>query len=222
MGGKGDNPLIGQIHRFDPGFRSLGTEENIGGRIGTLGFGAEAAFGLSDKLAVRGGLGSYFLEFNSDLDDLEYTIKPPSMVGSVGIDFYPSGGSFRFIGGLMFRNEDFTAESDDISTVGGVEIGDVEYTESGTLHGAISNRTAAPFVGIGFGNHTRGEFGFFLDLGVAFTGDAEFSLEAKGDLANAPGIQTELAKEAQAAEDDFGSYLRFWPILNLGVKIPIG
>lgn len=195
---------------------------SIGARAGTLGFGAEAAVGVSYNLVVRGGIGSYIFEYKTELDDLEYTIKPPSMVGSVGIDFYPGGGSFRFIGGLMFRDGDFAAESDDVSTIGGVEIGDVEYTEAGTLHGTISNKSTAPFIGIGFGKHTQGEFGFFIDLGVAFTGDAEFSLEAKGDLASAPGLQAELDKEVQAAEDDFGSYLRYWPILNLGIKIPVG
>lgn len=194
----------------------------IGGRAGTLGFGGEAAIGLSDNVAIRGGIGSFFMEFKSDLDDLEYTVKPPSMTGTLGIDFYPGGGSFRLIGGIMFRDGDFTADSEDVSTVGGVEIGDVEYTESGTLHGAISTKSTAPFVGIGFGNHTTGGFGFFLDLGVAFVGDADVVLDAKGDLASAPGLQAELTKESQNIEDDFGSYLKYWPIINLGVKIPVG
>jgi hypothetical protein len=31
---------------------------------------------------------------------------------------------------------------------------------------------------------------------------------------------SELAKEEQAIQDDAGGYLKYWPILSLGVKIP--
>jgi hypothetical protein len=48
------------------------------------------------------------------------------------------------------------------------------------------------------------------------------TLEAKGPLASVPGVQQDLDLEAQNIEDDAGQYLKYWPILNLGVKIPIG
>lgn len=194
---------------------------SIGGRVGTFGFGGEAAVGLSDNLVIRGGIGSFFYEFDGDYDDIEYTVSPPDMTTTIGIDFYPTGGAFRFLAGMMFRNGDFTLESEDVAEAGGVEIGGTEYNTSGTLFGAIETRSAAPYLGIGFGNHTRGGFGFFLDLGVAFVGDADVNLEARGPLASVPGIQNDLAQEAQDVEDDAGEYLKYWPIVNLGVKIPI-
>jgi hypothetical protein len=201
----------------------LGAQEiAIGGRAGTLGFGAEAALGLSDNISLRGGLGSFIFEFDGDLDDVGFTVSPPSMTGTLGVDFYPSGGSFRLIGGLMFRDGDFTMDSEDISESGSINLGGTEYTESGTLHGTIATKSTAPFVGIGFGNHTQGGFGFFLDLGVAFVGAADVTLEAEGPIANVDGIDESLALEAQDFEDEVGSYLKYWPILNLGVKIPIG
>jgi len=195
---------------------------SIGGRAGTLGFGGEAAVGLSDNLAIRGGIGSFFFEFTGEASDVEYTVSPPSWIGTVGVDLYPTGGSFRLMGGFLIRDGDITMESEDVSAAGGVEIGDVEYTESGTLHGTLSNKTTAPFVGLGFGNHTRGGVGFFIDFGLAFVGDTDVTLEARGPLASAPGIQENLAEEAQSVEDDAGEYLKYWPILNLGIKIPVG
>ena len=194
----------------------------IGGRAGTLGFGGEAALGLNDNFVLRGGVGSFFLDFKGDLDDVEYTVTPPSMTATVGIDLYPTGGSFRIMGGFMYRDGDFSADSEDIAAAGGVEIGDVEYTEAGTLHGTLATKSTAPFVGIGFGNHTRGGFGFFLDLGVAFVGEPDVVLEARGPLASASDLQTQLAIEEQNIEDDAGEYLKYWPIVNLGIKIPIG
>ncbi len=77
-------------------------------------------------------------------------------------------------------------------------------------------------VGLGFGRHTQGGFGFFVDMGVAFVGDADVSLEAQGPLAAVPGIQQDLDLEVQDLEDDVGSYLTYWPILSIGVKIPLG
>ncbi len=194
----------------------------LGGRAGTLGFGAEAALGLSDNFVVRGGLGSFIFEFEGEQDGVDYTVSPPSMTGTLGIDLYPTGGSFRLMAGLMFRNGDFELKSSDLAEAGGIEIGDGEYTESGTLHGTVATSSTAPFVGLGFGRHTSGGFGFFLDLGVAFVGEPEVTLTAQGDIASVPGFQEDLDREAQNLEDDAAPYLKYWPILSIGVKIPVG
>jgi hypothetical protein len=193
----------------------------LGARAGTLGFGAEAALSLSDQFSVRGGLGSFFYEYEDEYDDVDYTISPPSMTGTLGVDFYPTGGSFRLIAGLMFRSGDFEAESGDLAQAGSVEIGDNTYTEAGRLFGTVDTKSTAPFLGLGFGNHARGGFGFFIDLGVAFVGDADVSIRAEGEIAEVQGIQEDLNEEAQNIEDEAADYLKYWPILNLGMKIPI-
>jgi len=192
----------------------------IGARAGTLGFGAEAALGLSDHFVVRGGLGSFIFDFTGDYGEVEYTVTPPSMTGTLGIDLYPGGGSFRLMAGIMFRDGDFEMESGNITEHGPIEIGDGEYSEPGTLHGTLATRSTAPFLGIGFGRHTDGGFGFFVDLGVAFVGEAEVTLEAQGPIATVPGFQEDLEREAQFIEDEAAPYLKYWPILSLGVKIP--
>jgi hypothetical protein len=195
---------------------------SIGGRAGTLGFGAEAVLGLSENLAIRGGIGSFFFDFKGEADGVEYTVSPPSLMGTVGIDLYPTGGAFRLMGGLLIREGDIKLDSEDVAAAGGVEIGERVYTESGTLHGAMLNESTAPFVGVGFGNHTRGGFGFFIDFGLAFVGDTDVTLEARGPLASGEDIQENLAREAQNLEDEAGDYLKYWPILNVGIKIPVG
>ena len=192
----------------------------IGARAGTLGFGAEAALGLSDHFVVRGGLGSFIFDFTGDYGEVEYAVTPPSMTGTLGIDLYPGDGSFRLMAGLMFRDGDFEMESGNITEHGPIEIGDGEYDESGTLHGTLATKSTAPFLGIGFGRHTDGGFGFFVDLGVAFVGEADVTLEAQGPIATVPGFQEDLEREAQFIEDEAAPYLKYWPILSLGVKIP--
>ena len=191
----------------------------VGARAGTLGFGAEAALGFSDHVAVRGGLGSLIFEYDDEYDGVDYTISPPQLTGTLGIDVYPLGGSLRLMAGLMFWDGEFKAQSGDLASAGGVEIGDNVYTESGTLLGIVSGGSTAPYVGLGFGNHTKGGFGFFIDFGVAFTGEPEVSITADGDIASVPGIDQDLAKEAQNIQDDVSGYLKYWPILSLGLKI---
>ncbi len=192
----------------------------FGARAGTLGFGAEAALGLSDHLVVRGGLGSFLLDFEGEFDGIEYTVTPPSMTGTLGIDLYPAGGSFRLTAGIMFRDGDFELESGDLSQAGSFEIGDTTYTEAGTLTGAFATKSTAPFVGLGFGHHTKGGFGVFLDLGVAFVGEADVTMRAHGDIASVSGFQQRLDEEIQNLEDDAAPYLKYWPIISFGVKIP--
>ena len=193
----------------------------FGARAGTLGFGAEAALGLSDHLVVRGGIGSFFLDFNGDFDGVDYTVTPPSMTGTLGVDLHPTGGSFRLMAGIMFRDGDFELESGDLSQAGSIEIGDTEYDEAGTLTGAFATSSTAPFVGLGFGHHSRGGFGVFLDLGVAFVGEADVTMQEHGAIATVPGFQQDLDKEVQNLEDEAAPYLKYWPIISFGVKIPI-
>ena len=67
-------------------------EVGIGARIGTLGFGAEAAVSLNNNIVVRGGIGSFMVDFTGDYADVTYTVTPPSMTATLGIDLYPAGG----------------------------------------------------------------------------------------------------------------------------------
>ena len=102
----------------------------LGGRAGTWGFGGEAALGFSNSFVIRGGVGASIFDFTGDLEGVEYTLTPPSMTATLGIDLYPGGGSFRIMAGAMYRKGDFEMESGDISQGGPIEIGDSDYDES--------------------------------------------------------------------------------------------
>ncbi|MFC1660059.1 hypothetical protein ACFL3S_01155 [Gemmatimonadota bacterium] len=198
----------------------LGQGAAIGVRAGTLGLGGELALGLTDYVVLRGGYGWFPLEFEGTYDDVDYTVSPPNSIGTVGIDLYPGGGSFRLMGGIMFRKGDVTMETGELADLG--EIGDTEYDVPGTLLGTLVTKTTAPFAGIGFGRHTRAGFGLSMEFGVAFVGEPEVELEASGPITSVPGFQEELQKEAGYLEEDLGGILKFWPIVSIGMKIPLG
>lgn len=190
----------------------------VGARAGTLGLGAEVAMGLSDMITVRGGFGLFPLEYEGEFDEQGYTVFFPTSIWSAGVDLYLGGGPIRLMGGVMGRSGNLEVES---SWTDERTIGDETYQGSGSLKGILEQAAVAPFAGIGFGKHTRGGFGFFLDMGLAFTGDPDVSLVPGGEIANQPGIQEEIEREEQNIEEDAGGYLKYWPIISIGFKIPL-
>ena len=191
----------------------------IGARAGTLGLGGEVALGLSDVIVLRGGYGVFPYEYDGDFDGNDYTVTFPTSIWSAGIDVYLGGGPIRIMGGFMGRSGDIEIESE-IS--GSRDIGGTSYTVPGTLMGALEQKATAPFAGIGFGKHTSGGFGFFLDLAAAFTGEPDVNLSVSGALASVPGIQESLNEEEETIKEDAGSLLKIWPMVSIGFKLPLG
>jgi hypothetical protein len=192
----------------------------LGARAGTLGFGGEAALALSDRLVVRGGMGLMPFDVGATFNDIDVTLKLPTWY-NVGVDLYLNG-AVRLGGGVLFKSQDpeLTGKFDSTQEIGGVPF---TPGEIGTLTGVIDSSDPAPYALIGFGNHTAPGLGLFLDLGVAFLGDPEVSLYSTGGiLSDDPATQEALDREAQSFEDDMRAYLRFWPILSLGLRIGLG
>lgn len=200
----------------------------IAGRAGTLGAGGEAALGLGPNLAIRGGIGLIPLEIDAtdliDANGVEAKLKLPKSWYNVGLDLY-LGGGFRVGGGMMFKPDDFVMDGT-LTGSASIEIGGVTYTATdvATLEGRLVSKSSAPYALIGFGRHTKSGIGLFLDLGVALMGDPDVELSATGNptVINSTEFQSRLAAEEQNIKDDAGTYLKYWPILNLGLKVGIG
>jgi hypothetical protein len=190
----------------------------VGGRAGTLGLGGEVAVGLSDSFVLRGGFGVFPYEYDETFEGEEYTVSFPSYIWTAGIDFYLGGGPIRIMGGVLGRNGDPEIRADFTESR---QIGDTEYSVPGTLTGTLDQDVLAPFAGIGFGKHTAGGFGFFLDVGAALSGKGEVRLSASGPIASVPGIEESLRQEEEKLEDEMGGLLRVWRIVSIGVKLPV-
>lgn len=189
------------------------------GKIGSGGLGGDVAIPLTDRLGVRGGIGFIPLEFEDvEIDDLEYDITTPDFFATVGLDLKVAG-PLRVMGGLLFRSGDFEYET---FSTGSIEVGDRTFTETGRLFGEWENNTTSPFVGIGLGSTVGSGLGFFLDVGVAFTGDPEITAIVDGNLANVPGVQAEVERERQRINDDIPGYAEYWPFIQLGLRIGLG
>ena len=201
----------------------------IAGRAGTLGIGAEAALGLSGPLVVRGGIGLMPLEIDPSSfwepgTDVDATLKLPETWYNIGADLY-LGGSFRIGGGMLFKPDDPTLTGT-LTGSASIEIGGTTYTATDVAEvtGTLNSKDSAPYVLIGFGKHTSSGIGLFLDLGVAFLGEPEVELSAIGNAAviGSDAFQSRLRSEEQTLEDDVGQYLKYWPLINFGLRIGVG
>jgi hypothetical protein len=202
----------------------------VAARAGTLGIGAEGALGLTDAFVIRGGIGLMPLELKNPSfwepgTDVDATLKLPKTWYNIGADLY-LGGGFRVGGGMLFK-PDNPSLTGSLTGSASIDIGGTTYTASDVaeVKGTLESKKSAPYALIGFGKHTKTGIGLFLDLGVAMLGDPQVSLEAtKGNptVINSATFQSRLRTEETNIEDDIGSYLKFWPILNIGIKLGVG
>jgi len=185
---------------------------------GTLGIGAEAAIGITDRVVFRGGYAFMPYEPSFTVSDLDLTFKLPSSV-HLGLDLY-FNNALRLGGGIVWRSEDPSVKS---VLTASQDIGGTTFTpaEIGTLTGVFDGRDRAPYVLLGFGRHTQPGVGLFIDLGVVFVGEPDIVLGATGGSLSADSepLKSALVQEATDMEQDAGSYLKLWPFLSLGLRV---
>lgn len=196
----------------------------VGAKAGSIGIGAEGAVAFGSMIAIRGGAALFPVNFDGTFSGIELEVDLPDTYFNLGVDFYPGASSFRLSGGLLVKPDDPTLQG---SFSEPQEIGGRTYTpeQIGTLVGEIDSGTTAPFVAIGFGRHTRTGLGFFADLGVAFLKEPSLTLRQEGGTlsgAEQAEFDQRLEAERQDMEDDLGTYLEFYPIVQLGLRIGVG
>lgn len=189
----------------------------IGARAGTTGVGGEVSFGIMPRLSLRGTATVIPFEPTFEVDGAEYTADPPSPLFTVGADF--SLGVIRLFGGVLFGLDEFQASRD---YSGSVEFGGRTYTGNGTILGAIEASSAAPFLGIGFGKTLGSGIGINFDLGAAIMGETDVSVRATGPISQQPDYETQRAQEEEDIQEQVDKYLKFFPMISIGLRIGIG
>jgi hypothetical protein len=193
-------------------------------KVGTTGIGADLILSLAPKLALKGGVGFTLIDTRLDFDCEDpgggcttYDVEPPPifLTGSLDIRL---AGPVRVMAGLLYRSDDtrFFGDLD-----GPSEVGDVIFAGPGRIEGALTSPETAPFLGVGFGRLGGEGFSVYLDLAVAYAGDADVEMSGSGPIASEPGFDTELEKERLRILGETESWYRFWPIVNLGFRIPL-
>lgn len=190
----------------------------IGARIGTLGLGADVTYGLTNRIALRGGIGVIPIEPEGDFTDVTYKIEPPSPLSTLGVDFYVTSG-LRLIGGVLFGTDETIVTAQHTGTV---TIDGREFSGVTNLTGLVESSSAAPFAGIGLGKGLVSGLNLTFDFGVAFLKEPALTLTASGSGTQSAEFQSALAAEEERLQADLEKYLKYYPILNIAVRFGLG
>jgi len=204
------------------GFTNLAkADEGLGidVKFGTMGVGAEISAVLIPHTRIRGGINYLLWEFDSTIDDIDYTFEPQFNSISALFDVHPFGGAFFLSGGVYFNNnsvgvegslppENFPADyqsfaflSDYLSITGDVEFNPV-----------------APYLGLGWRSNSNDTgWGIGLDLGVLFQGAPDVTnlrINAPVDVNDIAEVQQFLKEQEQEIEDEL-SWFQWYPVASL-------
>ena len=178
----------------------------IGVRAGTTGLGADLAWSIAPTLSAR--IGYSGLSWNRDVntDTVHYDGKLKLSNLNTFLDFSPFG-PFRLTGGFIFNNNKYDVRGD---------------SGGGSIAGTVkSGRSAAPYLGIGYGNVSGLGVNFYADIGIMFQGSPRASLSAEcGSLSAGAcsALQSQAAAEQARIEDKLKNF-KSYPVANIGVTI---
>ena len=182
----------------------------IGVRAGTTGIGADVAWGLAPTLSARVGYSALKWSHDVDTSNVNYDgkLKLSNLNGM--IDFHPLGPIFRITGGVILNDNKY-----DVT-------GRLSSGAPGSLRGTVeAGRSAAPYLGVGWGTVAGAGVNFYADLGVMFMGSPKANLSA--DCTGLSGAQctslnNQVAAEQGRLEDELKRF-KYYPVLNLGLTI---
>jgi hypothetical protein len=179
----------------------------VGVRAGTTGLGADVAWGIAPTLSARLGYSGGSFGYDVDTDQVNYDGDVKLSNVNALLDFAPLGPLFRISGGFIFNDNKVDVRSTNLP--------------GGSLSGSIKpDRSAAPYLGIGYGRVSGMGVNFYADLGIMFQGSPRVSLNAN---CNAPGaactaLQNQVAAEQVRLQDEVDRF-KYYPVLNIGLTI---
>lgn len=199
----------------------------VSAEVGTLGYGANIAWGLNENTELQAGWagGDVADLFGGDFDahDVNYEVETDFSNPYMGVQLRPAANWFTMGAGIIVpdNNIDVTANPN-----GGVyKIDGKEYDANtvGSLQGTLEHRNKlAPYATIGFRPNINNHWGVFGELGGAYLGNTTADIRAV--KASAPVTSTDgsvnttagdIANTA-AAELEDKNYAKWLPIVKLG------
>ena len=180
----------------------------IGIRVGTTGLGGDIAFGVAPTLSARLGYSGGTVSHTTTTSSASYDGDVKLSNLNALLDFHPLG-PFRLTGGVIFN--------------------DNKYTATGRPNGAPgsfnaevkSGNSAAPYLGIGYGNVAGAGINFYADLGVMFMGSPKATINANCSGLTAgqcSTLQGQATAEQARLEDELKRF-KAYPVLSIGVTI---
>lgn len=185
--------------------------------VGTLGIGAQVATPLANRINFRGGIDFQPVSFEVPVEEVDLDVELPAATVTAVVDLYPNDSGFRLSAGVLYFGGSIGLEG---APTEDVEFGNNVYTKAqvGTIRGSLETSRLAPYAGFGWGNAVGTGFGFALDVGIAYHGTPEFSLEATGPVSSDSQFSRDLDEETESANEDIPGVASMYPVLKLGLS----
>lgn len=183
---------------------------------GSLGFGPEITYRLSDSLGVRANATFFGLNRNVDSDGIEYDGDLKLRSFGAMLDFHPFRGGFRISAGARINSNRVNLSATPTESV---EIGDDTYTPAqiGVLSGRVEAKNLAPALTIGYGGGRTPGVKFGIEAGALFQGSPRINgLQTTGTLSTNATFQASLRQEEREIEDDIKQF-KVYPIVQISL-----
>ncbi len=190
--------------------------------LGSLGAGLQLAVPVQQDLNVRVGFNAYNYTYSGSTTEVNYDFKLKLQTIDALLDWYPGSGSFRLTAGFVHNGNKITSVA--TPNVGGsytVNGNTYSAASAGVINGDITFRSAAPYLGIGWGNAVGRDntWGFTSDLGVIAQGTPNSTLTNSGCTATlqlCAQLSSDLAVENASLEQKMNNF-KIYPVINFGL-----
>ena len=216
-------------------FQTVTHPAAISAEVGTLGYGANIGWALNDKTELQAGWagGDVADLFGGDFDakGINYDVDSDFSNPYLGVQLRPTGNWFTMGAGIIVPDNDIdvraNAEGEGYYSIDGnkfyagqanadqIAAEDFGGQNVGNLEGSIEHRNKlAPYATIGFRPNITNNFGLFGEVGAAYMGKVNATVNYTGEEGNSL-VATEAARKAEKDLED-KSWLEWMPIVKVG------
>ena len=194
----------------------------ISAEVGSLGYGANIAWGLNEKTELQAGWagGDVADLFGGDFDanDVNYEVESDFSNPYLGVQLRPASNWFTMGAGIIVPDNDINVKANPDN--GYISIDGEKYNfQNATMEGTLEHRNKlAPYGTIGFRPNINNNWGVFGELGAAYLGKTDATVNIKGDITKENGgaaVAADVAKKAEAEIED-KNYAEWLPIVKVG------
>lgn len=202
----------------------------VSAEIGTLGYGANVAWGLNDKTELQAGWagGDVADLFGGDFDagDVNYDVDADFSNPYLGVQLRPAANWFTMGAGIIVPDNDIDVTANADGSFFKLDGQQYNAEAVGALQGTMEHRNKlAPYGTIGFRPNIGNNWGVFGEIGAAYMGQTDATVNAVDpdsvvnytdeNNVNKTTTAGEVAKIAERELED-KDWLEWMPIVKLG------
>ena len=181
---------------------------SVGPNIGTLGYGLEVGYRVSQYWGVRASMDTFTDNRTSRLGGNFYKIRTSLDSEGLVADYYPFRGGWHLVGGARLQSN-----TGHIRTAGNVTINGTDYGNAAVSGKVAYQNKVAPYVGLGYVGTLMGSWQLSGDLGAMFQGKARVAL-ANDDGTLSPDDFHKIVQQINHS----ANYFQVYPVLQVALS----